>query len=175
MDKKSTRNAITIILLAFILLVASIIIWKPVAEKQAIANYLESMQPVMLAHIQWIENNERLMDSYPALSHSERAEGLKDLRHGMEDILIDIQESNPPDELSDIKKKWNKECWQFSSAISTIIIAMNNGKPEQIPEASEILMSEANRLRQEWTEELSVLLDSYGIELDDSIYHGYYD
>ena len=43
MDKKSTRNSIIIILLAFIMLVVPIIIWKPAAEKQAIAGYLEGL------------------------------------------------------------------------------------------------------------------------------------
>ena len=167
MNTRSTRIIIIIIGLAFLIAVAFGIIWKPIGEKQAITDYLASMTPVAQAHIDWIEDNERTMDSYSNLSHSERVEVLNKLLGRIEEIQIDIQESNPPDKLSDIKKKWNKECWQFSNAIYTIIIAMNNGKPEQIPEASKILIAEANRLRQEWTEELSALLDEYDIEIAD--------
>jgi hypothetical protein len=173
MNIRATRNIIIIVGLAFLIAVAFGIIGKLKVDNQEITDYLESMTPVAQAHIQWLEDYEKLTESYAVLSNSEKVEELNKLLDRMEEIQIDIQESTPPSILSGVKAKWNNECVKIVQAVYQMSLALEINRPEWIIEAYEFLL-EADQLRKEWVEELSSLIDEYGIAVTDFPYGSYY-
>ncbi len=173
MNTRSTRNIIILIGLAFLIAVAFGILRQPKVDSQEITDYLESMAPVAQAHLQWIEDYERLTERYAVLGHSEKINELNKLLDRMEEIQIDVEESTPPSILSGVQNKWNRECRLTLQAVYQIILALDINKPEWIPEAYEFLL-EADQLRKEWVEELSSLLDECDIEIADFPLGSYY-
>lgn len=173
MNTKSTRNAIILIGLAFLAVVAFGIFGKTKANAQQIIDYLDNMAPVAQAHAQWIEDYQILTELYAVLSNSEKMEELNKLLDRMEAIQIDIEQSKPPDILSGVKAKWNSECVKILQVVYQISLTLEIGKPEWITEAYEFLL-EADRLRQEWKGGLSSLLDEYNIESTDFAYDSYF-
>ncbi len=173
MNTRSTRIIIIIIGLVFLIAVAYGILGKLRVDNQEITDYLTSMTPVAQAHLQWLEDYEKLTESYDVLSNSEKIDGLNKLLDRMGEIQIDIEESNPPGILSGIKTKWNQECRLTIQAVYQISLALERNIPEWITEAYEFLL-EADQLRKEWVENLSSLLDEYNIEVTDFPLSSYY-
>lgn len=173
MNTKATRIIIVLVGLAFLIAVAYGIIGKLSIDNQEITDYLESMTPVAQEHIQWLEDYENLTESYAVLSNSEKVEELNKLLDRMEEIQIDIEESNPPSILTGIKNKWNNECMKIIQAVYQMSLALERNIPEWITEAYEFLLK-ADQLRNEWLEELSSLLDKHSIQATDFPLGSYY-
>jgi predicted regulator of amino acid metabolism with ACT domain len=173
MNKRSTRIIIIIIGLAFLVAVAFGIMGRLRVDNQEITDYLESMTPVAQAHIQWLEDYEKLTESYAVLSNSEKVAELNKLLDRMEEIQIEIEESTPPSILNGVKARWNNECVKIVQAVYQMSLALERNLPEWITEAYEFL-SQADQLRKEWVEELSNLIDKYSIEVTDFPLESYY-
>lgn len=174
MNVRSTRIIIIIVGLAFLTAIAFGIVGKPSVDNQEITDYLESMAPVAQAHLQWLDDYEKLTESYAVLSNSEKVEELNKLLDRMEEIQIDIEESNPPNILSGVKAKWNNECVKIVQAVYQMSLALERNIPEWITEAYELLL-DADQLRNEWVDELSALLDKYNIGDSGFPLSGYYE
>ncbi|GAI24116.1 unnamed protein product, partial [marine sediment metagenome] len=149
------------------------ILGKLIVDNQEITDYLENMTPVAQAHLQWLEDYEKLTESYAVLSNSEKIDGLSKLLDMMEEIQICIEESTPPSILIGVKNKWSEECRLTLQAVYQISLALERNIPEWITEAYEFLL-EADQLRKEWVDNLSSLLDEYNIEIIDFPLDSYY-
>lgn len=174
MNIKATRTIIIIVGLVFLIAIIFGTVGRLKVDNQEITDYLKNMTPVAQAHLQWLEDYEKLTENYAVLSNSEKIEELNKLLDRIEEIQIDIENSSPPSVLAGVNSKWNNECVKIVQGIFQMSLGLERNIPGWITEAYEYL-TEADQLRKEWVDELSSLIAEYNIEVSDfplSGYHG---
>ena len=157
-------HSVLLIGLTFLLLISIIACAAP-KEKQEIIDYINTMSPVMGAHADWYDTQNRLSQQSDP-DYSEFMVGLKDLLVRMENIYMDVETSMPPPVLREFKHKWSRECQLCVLAVAKSIQSLEESNIGLLFEAQE-LMFEANDVKTEATEELFDILEQYNISPDD--------
>jgi len=132
-------------------------------EKQQILDYIDTMLPVMEAHSDWYDDQNRLFQSSDP-DYSEFIVELRDLLDRMERIYMDVNTSTPPQVMRDFKRNWSRECQLGILAVGKLLQAVNEGNVDLVFEAQE-LMFEANDVKDKVTEELFDLVQEYDIDI----------
>ena len=173
MNTRYTRNSIITICILFIAVVLFAIFRQPQSNNQDIIDYLESTLVTAQAHSQWIDDYTKLTGIYGELIQTEKVAKLNGLLGQMEEIQVDVEQSAPPAVMERIKSRWNNECELVLQAVYYIILGFENNKPEWSAEAYEFLL-DADKLRQEWTDELAELMEKNAIAAPDFVYKTYF-
>jgi len=134
-------------------------------ERQQIIDYINTMSPVMGAHADWYDDQNRLFQSSDP-DYSEFMVELRELLSRMEKIYMDVETSMPPQVMREFKHDWSQECQLGILAIGKLIQAVDEGNLDLVFEAQE-LMFEANDIKNETTEKLLDLLQQYDIDISD--------
>lgn len=134
-------------------------------ERQQIIDYINTMSPVMGAHADWYDDQNRLFQSSDP-DYSEFMVELRDLLDRMEKIYMDVNTSTPPQVMREFKRNWSRECQLSILAVGKLLQAVNEGNVDLAFEAQE-LMFEANDVKDKVTEELFDLLQEYNIDIVD--------
>lgn len=134
-------------------------------ERQQIVDYLDTMSPVMGAHADWYDDQNRLFQSSDP-DYSEFMVELRDLLDRMEKIYMDVETSMPPQVMREFKHSWSRECQLCILAVGKLIQAIDEGNVDLVFGAQK-LMFEANDVKNETTEKLLDLLQQYDIDISD--------
>jgi len=164
--KGNNRFFQTLLIALSLLLIGSIVACDSKAqERQQIVDYINTMSPVMGAHADWYDDQNRLFQSSDP-DYSEFMVELRDLLDRMEKIYMDVETSMPPQVMREFKRNWSRECQLGILAVSKLIQALHEDNLDFVFEAQE-LMFEANDVKNETTEELLDLLQQYDIDIGD--------
>ena len=157
-------HSVLLIGLTFLLLISIIACAAP-KEKQEIIDYINTMSPVMGAHADWYDDQNRLFQSSDP-DYSELMVELRDLLDRIEKIYMDVNTSTPPQVMREFKRNWSRECQLGILAVGKLLQAIDEGNVDLVFEAQE-LMFEANDIKDKVTEELFDILEQYNISPDD--------
>lgn len=133
--------------------------------RQQIVDYINTMMPVMGAHADWYDAQNRIFQQSDP-DYSKFLVELRDLLDKMEKIYMDVQTSMPPKEMREFKGGWSRECELCILAVGKLLQAVDEGNVDLVFEAQE-LMFEANNVKNETTEKLLDLLEQYNIDISD--------
>jgi hypothetical protein len=134
-------------------------------ERQEIIDYIKSVSPILKAHADFYEDADKL-STKGNISQKQAISVLKDLRDRIERIYADATESQPPQSLHELKRKWSLEC---ELLIKSLTIAMQAIEENDIDLARESgdYKYKANRLRDEYQEELLDVLTEFSISISE--------
>ncbi len=149
-----------------VLLVGSVVACESEAQsRQQIVDYIDTMMPVMGAHADWYDTQNRLFQKSDP-DYSKFMVELRDLLDRMEKIYMDVQTSMPPKVMREFKRNWSRECELCILAVGKLLQALDEGNVDLVFEAQE-LMFEANNVKNETTEILLDILQQYDIDISD--------
>ena len=173
MNTKYIRNIMIAIGAFFVIAVIFGLMRQPGFNEEEVNAYLEDMSPVAQAHLEWKKDYNALTEIYDVLSPNQKLEQLDSLMERIEQIRLDIEDSQQPEALDYIKAKWEEECRSTVQGIYDIRLGLQTNNVEWITDGYELL-TQANEAGQQWQNELLKVLNDNGLTLADAVYSSYF-